>query len=141
MSRRSGIGSIVSATASTAVVEGDEADGIVEEAVLLSDSAAVGREAGDAAALKQRSNQGEEGEGREEKKETEDPDKFRQRRTNVIVCGFGEERVDNLVAHSQRRDREGLQRARAREEDFVRGKMVDMQGNELDRSVGTAFHI
>ena len=125
--------------AGTAMIEEGRDLAAAEEEVRLASSTAVKEAADHAAADEEGNEQGEEGEAKEEEEETKRPDKFPQRKTNRIVTGFGNERIEDLAAHEQRRDEEGLQRARDREKDFTRGKMVDLHGNELDRSVGTAF--
>ncbi len=56
-----------------------------------------------------------------------------------IVTGFGSERVEDVAADEARRVSEGVQRAGRRREDGSRGRMVDLQGRELDRGAGGAW--
>ena len=65
------------------------------------------------------------------------PARTRQR----IVCGFGNERVPDLAQFQRERAEEQLQRGVQRVREGVRGRMVDREGNELDRSQGGAFSI
>ena len=57
-----------------------------------------------------------------------------------IVTGFGEERVDDVVADERRRIDEGARRGRRRNQEGTRGRMVGFDGQELDRSAGSAWH-
>ena len=65
------------------------------------------------------------------------PARTRQR----IVCGFGNERVPDLAQFQRERVEEQLQRGVQRVREGVRGRMVDREGNELDRSQGGAFSL
>ena len=56
-----------------------------------------------------------------------------------VVSGFGEERTEDALGDRQVRDDEANARARHRREEWVRGRVQDMQGNDLDRSLGGAF--
>ena len=62
-------------------------------------------------------------------------------KTNMIVTGFGEERILDMKAHMQRREVESLNRAQERKREGTRGKCVDWHGNELDRAAGAAFSL
>ena len=62
-------------------------------------------------------------------------------KTNMIVTGFGEERIVDMKAHMQRREVESLNRAQERKREGTRGKCVDWDGNELDRAAGAAFSL
>ena len=55
-----------------------------------------------------------------------------------VVSGFGEERTEDALGDRQVRDDEANARARHRREEWVRGRVQDLQGNDLDRSLGGA---
>ena len=52
-----------------------------------------------------------------------------------VVMGFGSERVEDVRALEEERDREACERQRGRNEDFVRGRARDL-GGDLDRAEG-----
>ena len=56
-----------------------------------------------------------------------------------VVTGFGSERVEDVRAQEEERDRESYQRQRDRNEEFARGRVRDFEGRDLDRSEGSAF--
>ena len=56
-----------------------------------------------------------------------------------VVTGFGPERVDDLAAFQRSRDLGDAARASQRVSEGTRGGGVDMQGNELDPSAGSAW--
>ena len=56
-----------------------------------------------------------------------------------VVTGFGSERVEDVRAQEEERDRESYQRQRDRNEEFVRGRVRDFEGRDLDRGEGSAF--
>ena len=57
-----------------------------------------------------------------------------------IVTGFGNERVDDVVADEARRVEGGVHRAARRREEGERGRMRDWDNNDLDRGAGGAWH-
>ena len=59
----------------------------------------------------------------------------------IIVTGFGSERVSDLESFQRGREEEQLERASRRARDGDRGRMVDRQGRDLDRSQGGAFSL
>ncbi len=58
-----------------------------------------------------------------------------------IVTGFGEERVEDVLADEARRVAEGVRRGQWRRDEGVRGRMRDMGDQDLDRSAGGAWHL
>eukprot|EP00929_Paragymnodinium_shiwhaense_P059779 TRINITY_DN29917_c0_g1_i2.p1 TRINITY_DN29917_c0_g1~~TRINITY_DN29917_c0_g1_i2.p1 ORF type:complete len:1325 (+),score=323.59 TRINITY_DN29917_c0_g1_i2:71-4045(+) len=58
-----------------------------------------------------------------------------------IVSGFGSERVDDVAADEARRMREGASRGDWRRQEGLRGRMIDMSGQDLDRAAGGAFSV
>ena len=58
-----------------------------------------------------------------------------------IVTGFGEERVEDVLADEARRVAEGVRRGERRRDEGVRGRMRDMGDQDLDRSAGGAWHL
>ena len=56
-----------------------------------------------------------------------------------VVTGFGSERVEDVRAQEEERDRESYQRQRDRNEEFAKGRVRDFEGRDLDRSEGSAF--
>ena len=57
-----------------------------------------------------------------------------------VVTGFGAERIENLADYQRGRDLGDATRASQRVAEGTRGGGVDMQGNELDPSAGSAWH-
>ena len=57
-----------------------------------------------------------------------------------IVIGFGNGRVDDVVADEARRVEGGVHRAARRREEGERGRMHDWDNNDLDRGAGGAWH-
>ena len=62
-------------------------------------------------------------------------------RRRGVVSGFGAERTEDAFGDRERRDREAMTRARVRREDGLRGQARDFQGNDLDRSAGSAWSL
>ena len=60
-------------------------------------------------------------------------------RLGGVVSGFGSQRTEDALGDQERRDREGMTRARGRREDALRGRARDFEGNDLDRSTGSAW--
>ena len=58
-----------------------------------------------------------------------------------IVCGFGDERVDDVVLDEESRVAAGLARHAVRQAHGDRGRMTDRTGADLDRSAGGAWHV
>ena len=63
------------------------------------------------------------------------------RRRQPIVTGFGSERVSDLESFQREREEEQLERASRRARDGNRGRMVDREGRDLDRSQGGVFSL
>ena len=61
-------------------------------------------------------------------------------RRGVIVSGFGRERVEDVAADEARRIADGARRGDERRREGLRGRMVDRNGNDLDRGAGGAWH-
>ncbi len=63
-------------------------------------------------------------------------------RRGRIVAGFGEGRVDDVVADERSRIAEGARRGDKRREEGQRGRVVHfMSGADIDRSAGGAWHL
>ena len=56
-----------------------------------------------------------------------------------VVTGFGSERVEDVRAQEEERDRDSYRRQRDRNEEFTRGRVRDFEGRDLDRGEGGAF--
>ena len=65
----------------------------------------------------------------------------RSRGRGRVVSGFGKERVEDVRALEERREVEACDRQKQRREEGARGRMVDFEGRELDRSEGGAFSL
>ena len=57
-----------------------------------------------------------------------------------IVTGFGSERVEDVAADEAKRVEAGARRGTQRRESGDRGRMRDINDNDLDRSAGAAWH-
>ena len=57
------------------------------------------------------------------------------------MCGFGDERVDDVVLDEERRVADGLARHQDRQLRGERGRMTDRKGDDLDRSAGGAWRL
>ena len=60
---------------------------------------------------------------------------------NRVVTGFGPERIGDLAVYQRDRAEGDARRASQRVSDGSRGRAVDLQGNDLDMSAGSAWHL
>ena len=58
-----------------------------------------------------------------------------------VVSGFGAERTTDALGDMERRDAEANLRARQRRDQGERGRVRDLEGNEIDRSSGGAWSL
>ena len=58
-----------------------------------------------------------------------------------VVTGFGEERVEDVEELVARREGEAVARHRERAQEGLRGRAVEFEGQDLDRSAGGAFRL
>ena len=58
-----------------------------------------------------------------------------------VVSGFGAERTTDALGDMERRDVEANLRARQRRDQGERGRVRDLEGNEIDRSSGGAWSL
>ena len=60
-------------------------------------------------------------------------------RRGGVVSGFGSERTEDALGDQERSGRDAVTRARVRQEDGLRGRARDVEGNDLGRYIGCAW--